>query len=106
MSYRYMRIIVFFDLPTTTSNDLKEYRTFRKEIIRLGFMMLQESVYVRIALNATVEKAIIDKVKRIKPPKGLVQILSITEKQFSNIETIVGEVQSETLDTDERMVIL
>lgn len=97
---------MFFDLPTTTSNDLKEYRTFRKEIIRLGFMMLQESVYVRIALNATVEKAIIDKVKRIKPPKGLVQILSITEKQFSNIETIVGEVQSETLDTDERMVIL
>lgn len=97
---------MFFDLPTTTSNDLKEYRTFRKEIIRLGFMMLQESVYVRIALNATVEKAIIDKVKRIKPPKGLVQILSITEKQFSGMETIVGEIKSETLDTDERMVIL
>ena len=41
MGYRYMRIIIFFDLPTTTSADLREYRNFRKEIIKLGFMMLQ-----------------------------------------------------------------
>ena len=106
MGYRYMRIIIFFDLPTTTSADLREYRNFRKEIIKLGFMMLQESVYVRLALNKTVESSIINKVKSIRPPKGLVQILSVTEKQFTSMETIVGEVSSETLDTDDRMVIL
>lgn len=106
MSYRYMRIIVFFDLPTTTSSDLKEYRKFRKELIKLGFFMMQESVYIRLALNASVEKSIIEKVKKFKPPKGLVQVLSVTEKQFANIETLVGEIKTETLDTDDRMVIL
>ncbi|NLY09586.1 MAG: CRISPR-associated endonuclease Cas2 [Tissierellia bacterium] len=101
-----MRIMVFFDLPTVSSEDLREYRIFRKELIKLGFMMLQESVYVRLALNATVEKAMIDKLRKIKPEKGLVQVLSITEKQYNNMETLVGEVKSETLDTDDRMVIL
>lgn len=42
----------------------------------------------------------------MKPPKGLVQVLSVTEKQFANIQTLVGEVENETLDTDDRMVIL
>lgn len=68
--------------------------------------MIQESVYVKLALNASVENLIIDKVEKIKPNKGLVQILSVTEKQYLNMKTIVGEVKSQTLDTDERMVIL
>lgn len=106
MSYRYMRMMVFFDLPTVSSEDMREYRMFRKELIKLGFMMLQESVYVRLALNATVEKAMKDKLRKIKPEKGLVQVLSITEKQYNNMETLVGEVKSETLDSDNRMVIL
>ncbi len=101
-----MRLIVFFDLPTTSSANMKEYRKFRSGLIKLGFLMLQESVYVRIALNASVEKAMIERVKKIKPPKGLVQILSVTEKQFVSMETIVGELKSETLSTDERQVIL
>lgn len=101
-----MRVMIFFDLPTYTKSDLREYRRFRKEIIRLGFMMMQESVYVKLVLNASVENLIIDKVEKIKPNKGLVQILSVTEKQYLNMKTIVGEVKSQTLDTDERMVIL
>ena len=30
MSYRYMRIIVFFDLPSVTYVDQKEYNKFHK----------------------------------------------------------------------------
>ena len=101
-----MRVMIFFDLPTHTKSALREYRRFRKEIIRLGFMMMQESVYVKLVLNASVEDLIIDKVEKIKPDKGLIQILSVTEKQYLNMKTIVGEVKSQTLDTDERMVIL
>lgn len=101
-----MRVIVFFDLPTTTSEDLRNYRGFRNKLMKLGFMMLQKSVYMKLAFNPTVEKALVDKVKHIKPPKGLVQILTITEKQFGNIRTIVGEYTSETLDSDDRTVIL
>ena len=45
MSYRFMRVIVFFDLPTLTLEDKKEYRNFRKFLLKRGFAMMQESVY-------------------------------------------------------------
>ena len=45
MSYRFMRIIVFFDLPTETALDRKNYTKFRKFLIKDGFIMLQYSVY-------------------------------------------------------------
>ena len=32
--------------------------------------------------------------------------MTVTEKQFSKMEYIVGEHRSETLDSDERLVIL
>lgn len=39
-------------------------------------------------------------------PEGLVQLLSVTEKQYSKMDLIVGETKSEVLDSDERLVIL
>ena len=45
MSYRFMRVIVFFDLPTISVEDRKEYTKFRKFLIKNGFLMMQESVY-------------------------------------------------------------
>ena len=106
MGYRFMRIMVFFDLPVTTSSDRREYTRFHKYLIKNGFIMMQESVYTKLALNAIVGNAIIANVRKNKPLAGLVQLLMVTEKQFSKIELILGELQSEILDTDERMVIL
>ncbi|MDD3092982.1 MAG: CRISPR-associated endonuclease Cas2, partial [Clostridia bacterium] len=51
MSYRYMRIIVFFDLPTVSYAERREYTRFRKFLIRSGFLMMQESVYCKLAHN-------------------------------------------------------
>ena len=53
MSYRYMRIIVMFDLPVTTASDRREYTRFRKYLIKNGFLMMQESVYCKLAQNST-----------------------------------------------------
>ena len=90
MSYRYMRLIVMFDLPTSDFIDMKNYRSFRKFLIRNGFMMMQESIYSKIAINQSVAKLIANKVRENKPPKGLVQMFIITEKQFSRMEILVG----------------
>ena len=84
-----MRILVFFDLPTETSKDRKIYSRFRKFLIKEGFIMMQESVYSKLALNNSITNAIRDKIEKNKPPKGIVQMLVITEKQFSSIEYIV-----------------
>ena len=36
-----MRVIVFFDLPVLTDANRIDYRTFRKFLIKSGFMMIQ-----------------------------------------------------------------
>ncbi len=101
-----MRVIVFFDLPTETANDRREYSRFRKHLIKSGFLMLQESVYTKIALNQTVASETVLAVKKFKPPKGLVQVLTVTEKQFSRMEIVVGEVKSDVVANDERVIVL
>lgn len=45
MSYRYMRIIVMFDLPVGTASERKDYQQFRKYLVKSGFIMMQESIY-------------------------------------------------------------
>ena len=106
MSYRYMRIIVFFDLPKLTAKDKKEYRNFRKHLIKSGFLMMQESVYCKLVQNTTAADAMIDNLKKNKPDKGLVQLLKVTEKQYAKMEFVVGKTTSNVLDSDERLVIL
>ena len=101
-----MRIIVMFDLPVETSEDRRQYRKFRKFLIKTGFMMLQESVYSKLALNQSIADSILSSVKKNKPPAGRVQMLTVTEKQYQKMEMVVGEINSEVLDTDERVVVL
>lgn len=101
-----MRIMVFFDLPVATSKDRREYRKFRKYLIKSGFIMLQESVYSKLALNTTVSEAIAENIRRNKPPEGLVQMITITEKQFAKMEFVIGQKASNVLDNDERLIVL
>lgn len=101
-----MRSIVFFDLPTTTSADLKEYTRFRKFLLKSGFIMMQESVYSKISLNTTAANILLDNIKKNSPKDGLVQVLTVTEKQYSKMEMIIGEKKSDVLDSDERLVII
>lgn len=106
MSYRYMRVLVLFDLPTITASDKRQYTNFRKYLIKSGFIMMQESVYSKLAPNSTVANAVMNNVRKNKPNSGLVQMLSITEKQFSKMEYVIGENTSMIIDSDERLVIL
>ena len=101
-----MRVLVFFDLPVMTREQRNAYVTFRKFLLKSGFMMLQESVYCKLALNGTAVRSIVDNVHKNSPNEGLVQLLTVTEKQYAKMDLIIGEVKSEILDSDERLVIL
>ncbi len=101
-----MRIIVFFDLPVETAANRLEYTRFRRFLIKNGFVMMQESVYSKIVLNNSAANAIRDKVRKNKAKDGLIQVLSVTEKQYNNIELIIGSTPSEVINDDSRLVIL
>lgn len=101
-----MRVLVFFDLPVKTKKDRHEYSRFRKFLVKNGFMMVQESVYSKLALNQTVVNGISESVKKNKPSAGLVQMLTVTEKQYSKMEIVVGTANSNVISNDERLLIL
>lgn len=101
-----MRVLVFFDLPVLTSENRRAYAKFRRFLLKNGFLMLQESVYCKLALNSSAVNAIVDNMHKNKPEEGLIQLLTVTEKQYAKMDIILGQVKSEVLDTDERLVIL
>lgn len=106
MSYRFMRMIIFFDLPTETAEERRTYRRFRSGLIRNGFIMMQESVYCKLLMNSGAEQLAREAVRKLRPAKGIVQMLTVTEKQFSKIEYLTGEFHSDIISSDERMIIL
>ncbi|SFB39268.1 CRISPR-associated protein Cas2 [Acetitomaculum ruminis DSM 5522] len=101
-----MRVIVFFDLPTITNEDRRNYRMFRKCLIKNGFIMMQESVYCKMITSPSVEKSVTSLLDNNRPPNGLVQLLTVTEKQFSKMKYITGQWNSDIIDSENRVVIL
>lgn len=63
-------------------------------------------LYSKLALNEAAVNAIKENVKKNKPDEGLVQLLTITEKQYTKMDIIVGNVKKEILDSTDRLVII
>lgn len=101
-----MRLMVFFDLPTKTSENRRNYRIFRQNLIKTGFFMLQESVYCRMVINDAMGKSIVAKIESFKPPAGMICVMCVTEKQFSGISYISGDHKSDVVTIDKSLVIL
>ena len=106
MSYRYMRVFCFFDLPVDTADERRAYRQFRKYLIKNGFLMLQESIYCKLVPNAFSANSVIADIKKHSPAKGSIQAMKVTEKEYMRMESIIGNKQTEVLESDEKLVIL
>lgn len=106
MTFRFMRILVFFDLPIETQADKTAYRHFRTFLIKEGFAMMQKSVYSKLALNGSTVDLVKRHLQNNIPPKGLVQMIVITEKQFADIVYLVGESRSQVVDSTEKYILV
>ena len=84
--YRIMWVLVFFDLPTETKKDKREYALFRKRLQMDGFSMFQFSIYVRHCASMDNAVVHIKRVKSFLPKFGHVAVMCITDKQFGEIE--------------------
>ncbi len=107
MKYNIMRMICMFDLPVDTEQEKRVYRTFRKELMREGFVMIQYSVYVRTCPSRDHCNRLEKRVRKIAPAKGNVRLLVVTEKQYEDMKLIVGSRnETEKVIGAERMIIL
>ncbi|AXQ78460.1 CRISPR-associated endonuclease Cas2 [Streptococcus chenjunshii] len=106
MSYRYMRMLLMFDLPTDTAEERRAYRKFRKFLLSEGFIMHQFSIYSKLLLNNSANKAMIDRLQENNPKKGNITLLTVTEKQFARMIYLHGDRDTSIANTDSRLVFL
>jgi len=85
-----MRLMVFFDLPVKTKGDKRAYARFHKFLIRAGYDMIQYSIYARICNGPEAVDTQVLKLKAHKPPDGSVRYMRVTEKQFVDMQVLVG----------------
>lgn len=90
-AYRIMWLFVFFDLPTDTRKDRKNYSIFRKKLLKDGFTMMQFSVYTRHCASSESADVHQRRVQLNLPPKGQVSILRVTDKQYGLICNFFGK---------------
>lgn len=82
-----MRLIVSFDLPVKTKDEIKKATIFRKDLMSEGFIMMQYSVYTRFCRNNFEANKYIVRVKRIVEglEGGEVRIIKLTNNQYENM---------------------
>lgn len=101
-----MRSILMFDLPVETASQRRAYRQFVKYLKSIGFIMFQESIYVKLSINEAAVKNMENSIKTHLPNDGLVSMLTVTGKQFASIDYLVGEFETDIVDSDERYLEL
>lgn len=89
--YRKMRIIILFDLPSVEKEDISNNQKFVKKLKKIGFYMLQYSVYTKVLINYSEYDRIVKKIDQIIPNKGNIIILKLTDKQYNDMVYISGE---------------
>ncbi len=87
--FQIMWILVMFDLPTEDSESRKCYTQFRNELLKDGFVMMQYSVYMRLAGTREIAERHIRHVESCLPPDGEVRILPFTDKQFACMKVFI-----------------
>lgn len=87
---RYMRMLVFFDLPVVTKIERRAYTLFRRFLLNDGYDMIQFSVYGRIVNGRDAETKHMQRLVSNLPPNGSVRMLTVTEKQYASTKLLVG----------------
>lgn len=87
---KFMRILVFFDLPVATKAQRRVATQFRKFLVKDGYYMVQYSVYARICNGTDSVETHKKRLKAGLPEKGSVRMLVVTERQYNAIEILVG----------------
>lgn len=90
-NYRQMRMILIYDLPMNDELAQKEYINFRKNILKLGFYMVQYSVYTKVLQNESSFEQLKNNIIKIVPNRGNIIIFKITEKQFRDKVYLTGQ---------------
>jgi len=100
-----MWMIVLFDLPVITPAERKTATLFRKALLDKGFHMSQFSVYYRLLPGKEALSGYIREIQAQLPPKGKVDILTITDKQYEGIISFSGKTKEKSKQTPSQLLL-
>lgn len=89
---KFMRLMVFFDLPVKSARERREASRFRKFLLTDGYHMIQYSVYARVCNGMDAVNKHRNRLRSNLPDNGSVRLLVITEKQYESIEILLGRL--------------
>ena len=89
---KFMRLMVFFDLPVKSARERREASRFRKFLLTDGYHMIQYSVYARVCNGMDAVNKHRNRLRSNLPDNGSVLLLVITEKQYESIEILLGRL--------------
>lgn len=103
---RYMRLLVFFDLPVTTREKKRVYTLFRRFLLQDGYDMIQWSVYGRMVNGIDDAEKHLKRLESNLPKEGSVRCLQVSEKQFADMRLLVGtrSFQEKKVNADQMLL--
>ncbi len=102
----FMRMIVLFDLPVTTKAKMRAANQFRQFLLKDGYQMLQLSIYTCLVRGRDSMEKHHKRLVEHLPEEGAIRCISITEKQFANMEILVGEKKPQEKKVNSNQLLL
>jgi CRISPR-associated protein Cas2 len=103
--YRPMRLIVMFDLPSSTAAEKRSAHRFRMGLLDAGFGMLQFSIYHRLLPGKEAAEPYKKTLIPLIPQGGSVHFLMISDRQFASILTFFGRKQKPPEAPQEQLLL-
>lgn len=104
--YRFVWMVVMFDLPVLTKRQRKRAARFRPDLLDLGFEMAQYSVYMKFCGQRDAAEALTRRVEKCVPSQGRVSVLTVTDKQYGRMRVFAGGAARPGVDERGQLVLL
>ena len=104
-AYRVMWLYVMFDLPVVNKKERDAATAFRKRLLDFGFEMAQFSVYLKYCRTVEKSEAVVEQIKPHIPPGGKVDILTVTDKQYANVQRYYGKSEKKKPKKRDQLVL-
>jgi CRISPR-associated protein Cas2 len=95
-----------FDLPVGTPDERRNATEFREGLLDQGFLMAQFSVYLKYCPTRAAANAVINRIERILPGGGQVDVLMITDKQYGDVKSYRKRLSQPAKSGPEQYVLL
>ena len=88
--YRFMWLLVMFDLPVGTKIERRAATKFRQWLLDEAYEMSQFSIYLRFCVGKEQVDRRLRDIAKARPDKGSIHVLAVTDRQFENMTVFRG----------------